>query len=31
MIFEFDKIKFLTYDSLPLDKLIYFPTLTVVI
>ena len=28
---EFNKIKFLTDDSLPLDKLIYFPTLTVVI
>ena len=27
----FDKIKFLTNDSLPLGKLIYFPTLTVVI
>ena len=28
---EFDKIKFLTDDSLPLGKLIYFPTLTVAI
>ena len=28
---EFDKIKFITIDSLPLGKLIYFPTLTVVI
>ena len=28
---NFDKIKFLTDDSLPLGKLIYFPTLTVVI
>ena len=28
---EFDKIKFITNDSLPLGKLIYFPTLTVVI
>ena len=28
---EFDKIKFLTDDSLPLGKLIYFRTLTVVI
>ena len=28
---EFDKIKFLTDDSLPLGKLIYLPTLTVVI
>ena len=28
---EFDKIKFLTNDSLPLGKLIYFPTLTIVI
>ena len=28
---EFDKIKFITDDSLPLGKLIYFPTLTVVI
>ena len=28
---DFEKIKFLTNDSLPLGKLIYFPTLTVVI
>ena len=28
---DYDKIKFLTDDSLPLGKLIYFPTLTVVI
>ena len=28
---DFEKIKFLTDDSLPLGKLIYFPTLTVVI
>ena len=28
---EFDKIKFLTNDFLPLGKLIYFPTLPVVI
>ena len=28
---HYDKIKFLTDDSLPLNKLIYFPTLTVVI
>ena len=28
---DYDKIKFLTEDSLPLNKLIYFPTLTVVI
>ena len=28
---EFYKIKFITEDSLPLGKLIYFPTLTVVI
>ena len=28
---NFDKIKFLTDDSLPFGKLIYFPTLTVVI
>ena len=28
---DYDKIKFLTNDSFPLDKLIYFPTLTVVI
>ena len=28
---DYDKIKFLTNDSLPLGKLIYFPTLTVVI
>ena len=28
---DFDKIKFSTDDSLPLDKLIYFPTLAVVI
>ena len=27
----YDKIKFLSDDSLPLDKLIYFPTLTVII
>ena len=27
----YDKIKFLTDDSLALEKLIYFPTLTVVI
>ena len=27
----YDKNKFLTDDSLPLDKLIYFPTLTVII
>ena len=27
----YDKIKFLTDDSLPLDELIYFPTLTVII
>ena len=28
---DYDKIKFLSDDSLPLGKLIYFPTLTVVI
>ena len=28
---DFDKIKFITDDSLPLGKSIYFPTLTVVI
>ena len=28
---DYDKIKFLTHDSLPLGKLVYFPTLTVVI
>ena len=28
---EIDKIKFLTDDTLPLDKLIYFSTFTVVI
>ena len=28
---EFDKIKFITNHSLPLGKLIYFPTLTVLI
>ena len=28
---DYDKIKFLSKDSLPLNKLIYFPTLTVVI
>ena len=28
---DYDKIKFLSDDSLPLNKLIYFPTLTVVI
>ena len=28
---DYDKIKFLSEDSLPLNKLIYFPTLTVVI
>ena len=28
---DFDKVKFLTDDSLPLENLIYFPTLTVVI
>ena len=28
---DFNKIKFITDDSLRLDKLIYFPTLTVVI
>ena len=28
---DYDKIKFLSEDSLPLSKLIYFPTLTVVI
>ena len=28
---DYDKIKFLTDDSLPLNKLIYFLTLTVVI
>ena len=28
---DFDKIKFITDDNLPLEKLIYFPTLTVVI
>ena len=28
---DFDKIKFITGDSLPLGKLIYFPTLTIVI
>ena len=28
---DYDKIKFLTDDSLPLRKLIYFPTMTVVI
>ena len=28
---DYDKIKFLTDDSLPLGKLIFFPTMTVVI
>ena len=28
---DYDKIKFLTDDSLPLNKLIYFPIITVVI
>ena len=28
---DYDKIKFLSGNSLPLNKLIYFPTLTVVI
>ena len=28
---DYDKIKFLSDDSLPLNKLIYFPTLTIVI
>ena len=28
---DFNKIKFISNDSLPLGKLIYFPTLTVVI
>ena len=28
---DFDKIKFLSDDSLPLNKLIYFPTLTMII
>ena len=28
---DFDKIRFVTDDLLPLGKLIYFPTLTVVI
>ena len=28
---DYDEIKFLTDDSLPLNKLIYFPTITVVI
>ena len=28
---DYEKIKFLSEDSLPLNKLIYFPTLTVVI
>ena len=28
---DYDKIKFLSDDSLPLNKLIYFPTITVVI
>ena len=28
---DYDEIKFLIEDSLPLNKLIYFPTLTVVI
>ena len=28
---DFDKIKFITDDNLPLGKLIYFPTLTIVI
>ena len=28
---DYDKIKFVTNDSLPLGKLVYFPTLTVVI
>ena len=28
---DYDKIKFSTDDSLPLNKLIYFPTLTVII
>ena len=28
---NYDEIKFLSKDSLPLNKLIYFPTLTVVI
>ena len=30
-ISDYDEIKFLSEDSLPLNKLIYFPTLTVVI
>ena len=28
---DYDKIKFVTDDSLPLGKLVYFPTLTVII
>ena len=28
---DYDKIKFVTDDSLPLGKLVYFPTLTVLI
>ena len=28
---DYDEIKFLSEDSLPLNKLIYFPTLTIVI
>ena len=28
---DFDKIKFVTSDNLPLGKLIYFPTLTILI
>ena len=28
---DYDKIKFLSDDAIPLNKLIYFPTLTVVI
>ena len=28
---DYEKIKFLSDDSLPLDKLIYFPTMTVII
>ena len=28
---DYEKIKFLSDDSLPLDKLIYFPTMAVVI
>ena len=31
LISDYNKIKFLRYDSLPLGKLIYFPTITVVI